>query len=57
MEMKTLLKTLCPDINTLDFHLWGYMKNCLFCRVFDSKAQLMDAISVEIENVLVDQCQ
>ena len=46
-----------PDLNPLDFHLWGFLKDRLCDRVFDNKAQLKEAISVEIENVPTDQCQ
>ena len=46
-----------PDLNPLDFHLWGYLKDKLCGKVFRDTHELKEAICAETYRVSRDQCE
>ena len=46
-----------PDLNLLDFHLWGYLKDQTMGTTFATKTELMQKITRNIRNITVEQCQ
>ena len=46
-----------PDLNPLDFHLWGYLKDGLFGGEFETTEDMKDAIKVAMRRITPAQCE
>ncbi len=45
-----------PDLNPLDFFLWGYLKDTVFANRFEDKDDLKDAIRAAVRNTPRETC-
>ena len=46
-----------PDLSPLDFHLWGYLKDKVCGKIFQSIQDLREAITEGMREVPPEQCQ
>jgi len=46
-----------PDLNPCDFFLWGYMKDRMMGRSFESLAHLRARVSEEMTTIPIEQCR
>ena len=46
-----------PDLNPLDFHLWGFLKDQICGRTFQSLQELREVIIRHVREIPQDQCE
>ena len=46
-----------PDLNPLDFYLWGYLKNTVYANKPENINELKDAITRSMALITEDTCQ
>ena len=45
-----------PDLNPLDYHLWGFLKDTFLGREFATYEELRDAITQRVREIPIEQC-